>query len=119
MWVSSCRNNSSISLITNRLHNQTAIANLHACGISQAITLKLLTSWGYDGFLQHTRTVSEFYRQKRDVFEKVLHKHLEGLAEWSSPEAGMFVWYVNIDSLAVPLTYRLTQVQTPPKTIKQ
>lgn len=59
-----------------------------------AITLKLLTSWGYDGFLTHTETVSQFYRRKRDVFERGLRKNLEGLAEWTSPEAGMFVWWV-------------------------
>jgi len=66
---------------------------LQACGVSQAIILKLLTSWGYKGFLTHTLAVSEFYRGKRDVFERALHKHLEGLAEWSSPEAGMFCWF--------------------------
>jgi len=71
----------------------TATANLQACSISQVITLKLLTSWGYEGFFTHTRNVSQFYRQKRDVFERALHKHLEGLAEWSTPEAGMFVWF--------------------------
>jgi tryptophan aminotransferase len=47
--------------------------------------------------------VSQFYREKRDVFEKVLHKHLEGLAEWSSPEAGMFIWYV---ILGQPLSFQ-------------
>jgi len=68
---------------------------LHASGIAQVITLKLLSSWGYDGFFAHTRTVSEFYRMKRDVFEEALHKHFDhdGLAKWTSPEAGMFVWF--------------------------
>lgn len=38
-------------------------------------------------------TVSNFYRQKRDVFERALNTHLDGLAEWVTPEAGMFVWF--------------------------
>jgi tryptophan aminotransferase len=47
------------------------------------ITLKLLTFWGYEKFFAHTRTVSQFYREKRDIFERALCKHLEGLAEWT------------------------------------
>jgi len=75
------------------MNRHTSVANLQACGVSQAITLKLLTAWGYEGFFTHTRTVSQFYQDKRDAFEKVLHKHLEGLIEWSSPQAGMFIWF--------------------------
>lgn len=75
------------------INRHTTTANLQACSISQAITLKLLTAWGYERFFTHTRAVSQFYQSKRDIFEKVLHKHLEGLIEWSSPEAGMFFWF--------------------------
>jgi tryptophan aminotransferase len=60
-----------------------------------------LTAWGYEGFFTHTRTVSQFYQDKRDAFEKVLHKHLEGLIEWSSPQAGMFIWYYFPDSRSI------------------
>jgi tryptophan aminotransferase len=64
------------------------------------IVLKLLTTWGYDGFQAHTLSVSEFYREKRDVFDRLLRKHMipqEGgacgaLVEWSRPESGMFFW---------------------------
>jgi DNA-binding transcriptional MocR family regulator len=87
MWVLSCHIYLFVFYITNT-------ANLQASSIAQAITLKLLTSWGYEGFFKHTHAVSQFYKEKRDIFERMLHKHLEGLAEWSSPEAGMFVWYV-------------------------
>jgi len=75
------------------INRHTATANLSANGLAQAVVLKLLTSWGYDGFLAHTRGVSEFYRGRRDVFEAAMQKHLKGLAEWTSPEAGMFVWF--------------------------
>lgn len=59
------------------------------------IVFKLLESWGFAGFKAHTERVSEFYRGKRDVFERAMHVHLAGLAEWTSPEAGMFFWCVS------------------------
>jgi tryptophan aminotransferase len=37
--------------------------------------------------------VSRFYREKRDVFVGAMERHLKGLAEWTPPEAGMFVWF--------------------------
>ena len=73
---------------------QTAVANLHSSSLTQAIILKLLQSWGYDGFQKHTEHVSAFYRMKRDVFERAMQTHLSGLAEWTLPEAGMFFWSV-------------------------
>lgn len=71
----------------------TAVANLQTSSLTQAITYSLLDAWGYSGFKAHTETVSRFYREKRDVFEGALRRHLEGLAEWSPPEAGMFFWF--------------------------
>lgn len=61
--------------------------------LTQVITATLLNSWGYDEFLKHTETVSQFYKGKRDVFEAAMQKHLGGLAEWTPPESGMFYWY--------------------------
>jgi tryptophan aminotransferase len=58
------------------------------------ISFKLLENWGYDGFMTHTKRVSEFYRERRDVFERAMKKHLDGFAEWNTPEAGMFFWCV-------------------------
>ena len=37
--------------------------------------------------------VSGFYRAKRDIFEAAMHRYLDGLAEWDTPEAGMFFWF--------------------------
>lgn len=54
----------------------------------------MLSSWGYDGFQAHTDRVAEFYRQKRDTFERAMQRHMKGLAEWDLPEAGMFFWLV-------------------------
>ncbi|KAN0092921.1 Pyridoxal phosphate-dependent transferase [Tylopilus felleus] len=71
----------------------TAIAHLQSSTLVQAITLALVEKWGYDGFITHTETVAEFYREKRDTFEKALQTHLGDLAEWKTPEAGMFFWF--------------------------
>jgi tryptophan aminotransferase len=76
------------------MFTQTAMANLQPSSLVQAITLSLVEEWGYDNFFAHTRAVADFYRQKRDVFDAALNMHLGGLAEWCTPEAGMFFWFV-------------------------
>lgn len=83
-------------LSTERHRRQTAIASLQTLSLTQTITFSILNTWGYDGFKTHTESVSQFYREKRDVFETAMRKHLDGLAEWSTPEAGMFFWCVLI-----------------------
>jgi len=79
--------------LLNAIDGYTAESNLQTSSFTQAITLKLLDAWGYEGFRIHTEHVSAFYRAKRDIFEAAMKKHLDGLAEWSSPEAGMFFWF--------------------------
>ena len=71
---------------------QTAIANLQSSSFAQSVVVTLLRAWGRDGFLAHTRKVADFYRAKRDVFEAAMQRHLDGLAEWNAPDAGMFFW---------------------------
>ncbi|KAF5349796.1 hypothetical protein D9758_010181 [Tetrapyrgos nigripes] len=71
----------------------TATSNLQVSSLTQVITHALLSKWGYDAFYSHTKSVSEFYGQKRDIFEAAMKRHLEGLAEWQRPEAGMFFWF--------------------------
>ncbi|PCH42123.1 PLP-dependent transferase [Wolfiporia cocos MD-104 SS10] len=67
--------------------------NLQPSSLSQAVAYKVLSTWGYDGFQAHIARVAEFYRAKRDAFEAAMQRHLAGLAEWSTPEAGMFFWF--------------------------
>ncbi|KAI9435643.1 PLP-dependent transferase [Lactarius psammicola] len=74
------------------IDKHTATANLQASSFSQAVVVTLLRAWGRDGFLAHVRRVADFYRAKRDVFEAAMGRHLHGLAEWKTPEAGMFFW---------------------------
>ncbi|KAJ3076370.1 hypothetical protein HK102_005429 [Quaeritorhiza haematococci] len=52
----------------------------------------LLNRWGITGFLTHVDEVANFYLEKRDAFLKAADKHLQGVAEWTVPSAGMFVW---------------------------
>ncbi|KAK4055303.1 hypothetical protein OIV83_000586 [Microbotryomycetes sp. JL201] len=47
-----------------------------------AIALALLNKWGIDGFFEHTKRVAKFYDEKRAMFERIAHKHLDGLATW-------------------------------------
>ncbi|GAA5912662.1 hypothetical protein JCM5296_006047 [Sporobolomyces johnsonii] len=70
----------------------TSNTNLQPSSTTQAMVLVLLNKWGLDGFLAHTRRVAAFYKAKRDMFEKVAHKYLDGLATWVSPDAGMFLF---------------------------
>ena len=75
---------------------QSTVANLQPNSLTQVLALSVLTRWGYDGFAAHTARVAEFYRRKRDVFQAAMERHLRGVAEWSTPEAGMFMWWVFI-----------------------
>ncbi|KAF9787377.1 hypothetical protein BJ322DRAFT_1107435 [Thelephora terrestris] len=77
----------------NAVDLHTVTANLQVSTLTQEIASTLLRSWGYDGFIAHTERVSAPYRQKRDAFERALRTRLDGLAEWDTPEAGMFVWF--------------------------
>ncbi|KAF8626924.1 hypothetical protein AX17_006425 [Amanita inopinata Kibby_2008] len=79
--------------ILQAVDRNTATSNLQVSSLTQMMIFKLLESWGYDGFQVHTARVADFYREKRDMFERAMKKHLEGLAEWNTPEAGMFLWF--------------------------
>ncbi|KAJ3297136.1 hypothetical protein HK104_000792 [Borealophlyctis nickersoniae] len=66
--------------------------NLHPSGISQMLVYSLLRKWGVNGFLAHTDKVAKFYLSKRDAFLGSANRQLNGFAEFTSPDAGMFVW---------------------------
>ncbi|KAI0719335.1 PLP-dependent transferase [Cerioporus squamosus] len=68
-------------------------SNLQPPTFTQVLSLRMLKFWGYDKLRAHVDRVAEFYRTKRDVFEGLMRKHLSGLAEWNTPEAGMFFWF--------------------------
>lgn len=84
----------------------TAGANLHTSALAQAIAHSLLAHWGIDGFLAHSRAVSEFYRQRRDRFEATARDALGDLATWVSPVAGMFLW-IDLSPGGIQDSYKL------------
>ncbi|KAH8081806.1 pyridoxal phosphate-dependent transferase [Filobasidium floriforme] len=67
-------------------------ANLQPNGVAQAVALRLLRYWGIQGFIDHCERVAAFYAKRRDKFEAIARKHLDGIATWVSPVAGMFLW---------------------------
>ncbi|KAI0775155.1 PLP-dependent transferase [Trametes elegans] len=73
------------------LHTMTS--NLQPPTLTQVLALRLLKEWGFERLRAHVDRVAQFYRAKRDVFERLMRKHLQGLAEWNTPEAGMFFWF--------------------------
>ncbi|XP_076097795.1 kynurenine/alpha-aminoadipate aminotransferase, mitochondrial-like isoform X1 [Mytilus galloprovincialis] len=72
------------------LHMQCSV--MHASGLSKVFLIKLFEHWGHDGFLEHAEKTATFYETKRDLCLKSAEKHLKGLAEWSVPTGGMFLW---------------------------
>lgn len=63
--------------------------------MSQSIVATLFDHWGgTQGFVAHCGIVAAFYKQRRDVFEALLVKHLGDMIEYVTPEAGMFLWSV-------------------------
>lgn len=72
------------------LHMQSA--SLCPSGLTQVTAFALLRQWGEAGWAAHVQSVQAFYRARRDHFLQCAERHLTGLAEWRSPQAGMFVW---------------------------
>eukprot|EP00300_Choanocystis_sp_HF-7_P035084 c48357_g1_i1.p1 GENE.c48357_g1_i1~~c48357_g1_i1.p1 ORF type:complete len:444 (+),score=68.00 c48357_g1_i1:20-1351(+) len=72
------------------LHTQSA--DMHSSGVSQAVVSALLGQWGAAGFDAHVASVRAFYAARARTFLGFADKHLKGLATWSPPTAGMFLW---------------------------
>ena len=85
----------SIQYAIHKRDAQTMNSNLQPPTFTQVLSLRMLQFWGYEKLRAHVDRVAEFYRGKRDVFERLMRKHLDGLAEWDVPEAGMFFWWVH------------------------
>jgi len=65
---------------------------LHTPALIQVICSRLLTEWGDKGFDDHIISVREFYESQRNKMIKAAENHLDGIAEWYSPRAGLFLW---------------------------
>ncbi len=54
--------------------------------------------------------MADFYAYRRNIFEAIVHKHLDGLATWVSPVAGMFLW-VDLSPAGVTDSFDLIRKQ--------
>jgi len=63
--------------------------DLHTNRLSQWMVLQYLEDLGRAARMER---VAALYRQKRDVFDAALHRHLGGLASWTVPQGGLFFW---------------------------
>ncbi|KAF8300129.1 PLP-dependent transferase [Clavulina sp. PMI_390] len=79
--------------IVNRIDLFTSQAQLQPSSLSQSVVSAILAKWEIDGFRAHAHTVAQFYDARRKVFEAAMEKHLGGLVEYTSPVAGMFLWF--------------------------
>ncbi|MBX8493959.1 PLP-dependent aminotransferase family protein [Pseudomonas cichorii] len=64
-------------------------ADLHTNRIGQWQALQWIGTEHYRGHLAELR---EFYRQRRNAFEAALQEHFADLADWNSPQGGLFFW---------------------------
>lgn len=67
-------------------------SSMQASGLSQMTLSMILNDWGLDGFLAHADKTTDFYKNKSEQCLRAAKKHLTGLAEWTTPTGGMFLW---------------------------
>ena len=61
------------------------------------ILASMLAKMGQGGFGQHVRGIQEQYSRRAGIMAAAAERHLQGLAEWAVPEAGMFMWLRLLD----------------------
>ncbi|KAJ2126696.1 hypothetical protein GGF48_003560 [Coemansia sp. RSA 921] len=49
--------------------------------------------WGHSGWERHLVQIQRDYAMRRDLFVDLCLKHLNGLVEFTVPDAGMFLWF--------------------------
>jgi DNA-binding transcriptional MocR family regulator len=64
-------------------------ADLHTNRVGQWQALQWI---GSEHYQKHLLELRSFYRARRDQFEAALQTHFSDLAEWNSPEGGLFFW---------------------------
>ncbi|KAL0490892.1 2-aminoadipate aminotransferase [Acrasis kona] len=79
--------------LVERIHLHMQTNSLHTSGLSQKTVSKLLgTVWGVKGLENHVDLIQSLYRKQRDLFVKIIDKHLSQYVTYSVPTAGMFLW---------------------------
>ncbi|SMQ25262.1 DNA-binding transcriptional regulator, MocR family, contains an aminotransferase domain [Pseudomonas helmanticensis] len=64
-------------------------ADLHTNRIGQWQALQWI---GTEKYQQHLSELRGFYRQRRDTFQSALETHFADLADWETPQGGLFFW---------------------------
>ncbi|MDX9673691.1 MULTISPECIES: PLP-dependent aminotransferase family protein [unclassified Pseudomonas] len=64
-------------------------ADLHTNRIGQWQALQWI---GTEQYQQHLSELRGFYRERRDAFESALQTHFSDLANWNTPQGGLFFW---------------------------
>lgn len=64
-------------------------ADLHSAMLSQYIAEELLREGIIEG---NYPLLVRIYRERRDTMLAALEEHLTGLAEWTKPQGGLFIW---------------------------
>ncbi|XP_071487202.1 kynurenine/alpha-aminoadipate aminotransferase, mitochondrial-like [Diadema antillarum] len=78
--------------LVSRLFYDIQVTLQHANVLSQVVLYHMFRQWGVDGFLERADKIKEFYLRRRDILTKAVADHLTGLAKWTVPRAGMFMW---------------------------
>ena len=58
----------------------------------QVVVSEMLNAWGPTGFDRHICSMQSEYAQRAAVIQAAVEEHLTGLADWTRPAAGMFLW---------------------------
>lgn len=64
-------------------------ADLHTNRLGQWQALQWI---GTEHYREHLLALQGFYRQRRDAFEAALKQHFADIADWNSPQGGLFFW---------------------------
>ncbi|GAB7531868.1 PLP-dependent aminotransferase family protein [Pseudomonas sp. 3A(2025)] len=64
-------------------------ADLHTNRIGQWQALQWIGTAQYN---DHLGVLRQFYRERRDAFEAALQTHFADLANWNTPQGGLFFW---------------------------
>ncbi|MCO8160617.1 PLP-dependent aminotransferase family protein [Pseudomonas sp. 21LCFQ010] len=64
-------------------------ADLHTNRMGQWQALQWI---GTQQYRDHLGVLRDFYRERRDAFDAALQTHFADLAEWNTPQGGLFFW---------------------------
>ncbi|PVU91252.1 hypothetical protein BB559_004225 [Furculomyces boomerangus] len=86
-WVSGQKK--LVDIIQSHIETSSSRAN----GVSSGMISRLFNDhWGHDGFEKHIIFLQKQYLSRRNVLLKAVEKYLGGMATYTLPDCGMFLW---------------------------